>query len=105
MKTIYIAGPMRGKPLYNFPAFDQAAHKLRLAGWTVINPAELDRVRGFQPTDPTPSQEFLKEAIMIDLQEISECDAIAVLPGWEESKGACAEVALAAFLELGVVVL
>lgn len=105
MKRIYVAGPMRGKPLYNFPAFDKAANQLRSEGWFVVNPADLDRERGFKETDATPSWNFLRAAIMLDLGEISTCDAIAVLPGWEESEGATVEVALAKFLGLQVIVL
>jgi hypothetical protein len=39
---IYLAGPMRGVPLFNFPAFDAAAAALRKLGHTVFNPAERD---------------------------------------------------------------
>jgi hypothetical protein len=99
-KLAYIAGPMRGLPLYNFPAFDAAASRYRGAGWEVINPAEMDRSRGFSEHNDKPSPEFLKQAIMDDLLAISECDALALLPGWRESLGAQAEVALARFLGL-----
>ena len=27
--SVYVAGPMRGYPLFNFPAFDAASDKLR----------------------------------------------------------------------------
>jgi len=32
-KTIYIAGPMAGLPLYNFPAFFSAEERLARLGW------------------------------------------------------------------------
>jgi hypothetical protein len=99
---IYIAGPMRGLPLFNFPAFDKAAGDFRERGWTVINPAQMDRDRGFHETMPEPTAEFLRDAILRDLQAIGTCSALAVLPGWQESKGALAEVALARFLELEI---
>lgn len=99
-RRIYVAGPMRGLPLYNFPAFDAAASRYRVAGWEVINPAEMDRSRGFSEHNDEPSPEFLKQAIMDDLTAISDCDALALLPGWRESLGAQAEVALARFLGL-----
>lgn len=101
-KRIYIAGPMRGYPDYNFPAFDAAAERFRNLGWTVVNPAEMDRERGFDETKDTPDKAFLKHAILSDLLEISTCDAIAVLPGWERSKGANAEISLAIFLNLDI---
>lgn len=94
---------MRGLPQYNFPAFDNAAFKLRVAGWDVINPAEMDRARGFNENHHVPSEAFLREAIMEDLKAITTCDAVALLPGWQKSLGAQAEVALARFLGLKLI--
>ncbi len=42
MKKVYLAGPMRGLPLFNFPAFADAAAKLRAQGYDVFSPAERD---------------------------------------------------------------
>lgn len=103
MKRIYIAGPMRGIPFYNFPAFDKAAAKFRAAGWEVISPAEMDRNRGFNEALDVPNKDFLRTAILEDLKVIATCTAIAFLPGWQQSKGALAEKALAEFLELVLV--
>jgi len=47
--VVYLTGRMLGIPLYNFPLFDAVAARLRAMGWTVINPAELDRSEGFDP--------------------------------------------------------
>ncbi len=43
---IYIAGAMRGKDKYNFPAFDAARDKLLALGYWPVNPADLDREVG-----------------------------------------------------------
>jgi hypothetical protein len=97
MMKVYIAGPMRGYPDLNFPAFDAAAKELRAAGYDVFNPAENDREKGYvgKPID---------DCIMDDLTYIArEADAIALLPGWALSKGVTAEVALAEFLDLKVI--
>lgn len=101
-KTIYIAGPMRGLPEFNFPAFDTAEALLTEHGYQPINPAQHDRDGGFDAKgmtgheDLTARQDFdIREALKWDLEQVAHVDAVAVLPGWENSSGARAEVALA----------
>jgi hypothetical protein len=102
---VYIAGPMRGIAGFNFAAFDEAADILKAIGYTVCNPADRDREAhgdiGWSYTtgdlDAVTEQGFsLREALAYDTDWISRhADAVAVLPGWEASRGARAEVALA----------
>lgn len=40
---VYLAGPMRGLPQFNFPAFDAGAATLEALGHEVFNPADRDR--------------------------------------------------------------
>lgn len=106
-KRIYIAGGMSKLPLYNFPAFDAARDKLKAEGWEVISPADLDRERGFDPTDtskplPPVDKAFLDEAMRIDIEAILSCDAIYMLKGWQQSTGAKAEHALAKWKHIEV---
>ena len=109
-KRCYIAGPMRGLPEFNFPAFYEAAGKLRGQGWEVFNPAERDAAVGFDPTGMAGSDEELakcgfsiRDALGADTAWICEkADAIYMLPGWERSTGAIAERALAEALGLDV---
>lgn len=100
-KRIYIAGPMRGFPNFNFHAFDVAAYELRRNGWLVANPAEFDRALGFDPQKSLEENHFdVSAAIMRDLNLITyECSAIFMLDGWQYSKGAKLEHALALFLD------
>lgn len=85
MTTIYISGPMTGLPEYNFPAFDAAAAALRGMGYEVVSPAELNR-------DTTlPWEVYLRN----DIKALCDCDMVALLPGWEGSKGAHLEVHVA----------
>lgn len=102
MKTIYIAGPMRGMPLYNFPAFDAARDRLSKEGWKVISPADMDRDVGFDETSKDVSKEFLEEAMKRDLKALQKADAIYMLSGWEASTGATAEYWLARWRHIPV---
>lgn len=100
--TVYIAGPMRGIPLYNFPAFDAAEKRWRDEGHNPINPAALDRAAGVnEHTDPLPA-DFMRGAMKRDLEAICNCHAIALLPGWEKSSGVDVELRLACVLGLQV---
>jgi len=79
--------------------FDAAAEELRGYGHEVINPADLDRSRGFNPEDlpddydwnELPDGMDLNEVILEDIGLLLTCDATVVLDGWQESRGAAAE--------------
>lgn len=110
----YLAGPMRGIPEFNFPAFYAAAATLRGQGHDVFNPAERDNERhgtdisignaaGCEETAAKEHGFSLREALGCDTAWICQhAEAIALLPGWENSKGARAELALAEALGLEV---
>lgn len=114
---IYVAGPMRGIPEFNFPAFHAASAKLRAEGHFVFSPAEKDNERhgtdiskgnanGCEEIAAKEHGFSLREALGVDLGWIcAEADAIAMLPGWENSKGAKAEKAAADALGLEVIYL
>ncbi|MDQ8040641.1 DUF5664 domain-containing protein [Cellulosimicrobium sp. XJ-DQ-B-000] len=105
---VYVAGPMRGLPEFNFPAFDEATHALRMQGHDVVNPAEHDREGGFDPAGMTGNEDLtqhgfdLRAALAWDLEQITRCDAVYLLDGWQQSSGARAEYALAQALGLKV---
>ncbi len=100
MKNIYIAGPMRGHPRYNFDAFLAAEERLKAKGWNVLSPARMDLNLGFNPDTDTPSEAFMADARWRDVKAIlREADAIYMLKGWEKSVGAQAELALAKWLQ------
>ncbi len=114
---IYVAGPMRGIPEFNFPAFHAAAAALRAAGHTVFTPAERDNERhgvdiskgneaGDESVAAVQHGFNLREALAAELAYICRhADAVALLPGWENSKGANAERATAAALGLEIIIL
>ncbi len=115
MKRYYLGGPMRGVPLFNFPAFYAAAAKLRAEGHEVFSPAEKDNIRhgtDISADNANGSEEEaaekhgfnLRVALGEDLAWIcAHADGIALLPGWENSKGAKAELAAAVALGLEVI--
>lgn len=78
MKRIYLSGPMTGTPDHNIPAFNAASQKLRLLGYDVVNPAEIT------PQNGTTWEDYMRA----DLQALLTCDTIALMVGWENSKGA-----------------
>lgn len=91
---LYLAGPMRGIPAYNFPAFAAAAADLRARGHEVWNPAENDvATDGFDPERDTPQP--MRHYMARDLPAVLASDAVAVLPGWRNSTGARMEVYVA----------
>lgn len=111
---IYVAGPMRGIPEFNFPAFNAAAAALRAEGHEVFNPAEKDNERhgvdiskgnvaGCEDQAAAEHGFNLREALALDLDFICrQADAVALLPGWQNSKGARAELATALALGLSI---
>jgi len=102
---IYIAGPMRDLPRWNFPAFDAAAAYLRGRGFDVVNPAEMDREEYGDAIEFALelSPGFIADALARDIAALATCDAIFLLAGWGDSKGANAELAYARAAGLRVI--
>ena len=78
MKRIYLAGPMSGLPEFNYPAFHAEAARLRALGYHVENPAE----------NPVPACKSWTGYMAICMPQIATCEAVALLPNWETSRGA-----------------
>ena len=110
MSQVYIAGPMRGYPDFNFPAFFAAEEKLNADGHTTFNPARRDieahgpGVNNSPTGDLADVPEFdLRDALGADCAWIcTNATAIYMLEGWAQSKGAIAERALGQALGLDV---
>lgn len=94
MKKVYLAGPMRGIPEYNFPAFLAAARDLRHKGYEVLSPAEADLEEDAETTKLTEAEATAKfrHFMTRDMRMVLESEGVAVLPGWENSTGALMEV-------------
>lgn len=96
--TVYLAGPMRGKPRYNYDLFTRAAQHIReTTGWRLFSPSENDTMRGFQFDKSLEDQPEYKmaETWKWNYRALSECDGIVFLDGWEHSAG-CRDEAVVA---------
>ena len=83
---LYLAGPCSGLPDNNYPAFHAEAARLRAIGFHVENPAENQQQVDWQS--------YMRVAVA----QLVKCDAVALLPGWERSRGALIENGLAVSL-------
>jgi hypothetical protein len=92
MKRIYISGPMTGVKDHNFPAFNEAAEALRSNGFDAVNPVDIN------PDVNTSWEECMRH----DIKALCDCDGVALLPGWTNSKGATLEVGIAGRLGLSI---
>lgn len=89
--VVYIAGPMTGLPDCNFEAFNTAAKEWEIRGWHVLNPA----------THLNGTMEGTYALYMrASIHDLLIADAIALLPGWEDSQGATLEATIADRLNL-----
>jgi uncharacterized protein DUF4406 len=98
MIVVYVAGPMSGVPEFNFPAFKEAEARLTEAGYSVISPVSKGKPSSGEYTDDRPYTWYLRE----DLKMLLEADAIALLPGSENSNGARLERYVAEKLDYAV---
>lgn len=100
---IFLSGPMRGYPALNHAAFHGYAEWLRSYGFQVISPADHDHEIGIHPEDEgfdangdvfgTETTSTLMAWCLTKV--LREATMVALLPGWEHSKGALAEIAVA----------
>lgn len=81
---VYVAGPMSGRPDFNYPAFEAAAVALRAKGYRVFSPHEID--------DDVPGSKPYEWYIEAGLAKLRQCNTVALLPGWEDSKGVSIEL-------------
>lgn len=98
MTVAYIAGPMTGLPEFNYPAFHEAAARIRAEhpDWDVLNPAE-----NFTGRLDLPWQTYLRTGV----RQVAQADVIYLLPGWWKSNGARLELHVALALGLEVITL
>jgi len=107
---VYIAGKMRGVKNFNKDSFNLAEKYLIELGFDAVNPVAIDESNGIvllsETGDIADIPNFtlndLKDVIRRDVEAVIGCDAVYMLNGWETSKGARAERAIALWLGLVV---
>lgn len=87
---VYVIGAVTGHPREAVVAkFDKASAALESAGMIPVNPVNI-----------VPPETDWHEAMKQCIKAMLTCDAVMVLPDWEESKGATLEVMIARNLEM-----
>ena len=90
---LYLSGPITGLPDLNKPVFEAATKALVAVGHQVLNPHVVCTIMSSHNCKGpcTPSEDLLPWAdyLRADLASmLYDCDALAMLPGWENSRGA-----------------
>lgn len=103
----YVAGPMSNLPNLNFPAFHAEAARLRVLGYEVVNPAEInggeDELTACAAMTPDEITAHWRTCMRNDIKVLVDCDGIALLSGWERSRGARLELHVASELGLDII--
>ncbi|MCD8198223.1 MAG: DUF4406 domain-containing protein [Lachnospiraceae bacterium] len=91
---VYISGAITGTDDYR-ERFARAEAFLMGQGCSVINPAKIDAAL---PADMT-----YEEHMKIDMMLLESCDAVYMLKGWQESRGANREYGYALGVDKDIV--
>lgn len=84
---VFISGPISGKPDFNKKAFNDAEQQLSDLGLAVWNPVKLHPAK--------PDRFSHDDYLWVCFSMIERSDVVALLSGWENSKGARAEKSFA----------
>jgi hypothetical protein len=84
----YLSGPMLGYRDLNYPLFAAWAKELRRRGHEVLVPSE-------NPAPPEGEENPIAYYMRLDLQMVMESECLWMIPGWQYSKGAKVEAAVA----------
>jgi hypothetical protein len=108
LKKIYISGPISNQPNLNREAFYQEAERIRAMGNHPVNPHEIcddiDEMDGWLTmTEDQKWRAYMLRCIHV-LMRTWRIEAIHLLPGWENSRGAVIEEMIAEALNIERVV-
>lgn len=95
-QKIYISGRMTDDPQHEYK-FNAAVEKL-MKDYIVVNPVDISI-----EVDGTINNATYKDYLKADIKKLMGCDAIYMLSGWEQSKGAKAEHSIAVALDMKII--
>lgn len=97
-ELVYLSGPITGIDNYE-ENFSKAEKKLKLMGYRVCNPVILGKEveNDLKKLNRSPTW---KDYMVKCMEKIFNCDAIYMLPGWENSRGAKIEREIAIGCEM-----
>lgn len=94
--VMYLSGPMTGIPEFNYPEFARVSRILRYLGYKVESPHE-------NPAPPSEQglvgDDLWEYYMKLCKKQVERSEAIVLMQGWPESKGARLELEWA--LDLG----
>lgn len=108
-KKVYISGPMTGIVNLNIEEFKKYEDKFKNLNFEVVNPhnlfnkEEVDEMDLKLENKEISFEEYHGFFMRRDIKEMMNCDFIAVLKGYEKSKGANIEVYLARNINMPIV--
>lgn len=108
-RKVYLSGPITGMPNNNIQEFKKYEEKFKNLNFEVINPHNLfssDEVELLEKSleeKKITFEEYHSHFMRRDIAQMMDCDFIAVLDGWEKSKGANIEVYIARNINMPIV--
>lgn len=95
---IYISGRISGQPNLNRGAFADAAAAIIQLGHVPVNPHDVCR-----DINDDNERELWRKCMRKCIAELSQCDVMVTLDGWEKSEGATLEVRIAHIIGMKVI--
>lgn len=108
-RKVYLSGPITGIQNYNIAEFKKYEKKFKHLNFEVVNPhklfskEEVDEINKAYDEKKITFEEYHSYFMKRDIKEMMNCDFIAVLDGWEKSKGANIEVYIARNINMPIV--
>ena len=95
MLKYYVSGPITGYANKNREAFEEAQTAILQLGILAVTPFDLNIV------EPAPATDWVAN-MKRDIRFVTTVDGVVVIDGWEKSKGANWEVAIAAIFNIPI---